>query len=119
MNARNRSEGLRLGFVSALMCYDDGQNWWTPPPVGRLLDCLLARTEKLTVAIPNAKIRASSRGHRLCVPRGDILTLPPMPSTARSLVKGGACRRTIREVERRSDVVIVQLPFTAPTGVLG
>jgi glycosyltransferase involved in cell wall biosynthesis len=42
-----------------------------------------------------------------------------MPSYAQGAYRSRACTRAIREVERRSDVVIVQLPFTAPTALLG
>ena len=49
----------------------------------------------------------------------DVLRLPDLPSIGRGFAKISSCRRVIREVERRSDVVIVQLPFAATLALLG
>jgi glycosyltransferase involved in cell wall biosynthesis len=49
----------------------------------------------------------------------EVLPLPELPSIARGFGKVASCRRVIREVERRSDVLIVQLPFEAPLALFG
>jgi glycosyltransferase involved in cell wall biosynthesis len=56
---------------------------------------------------------------QLTLPREDCLPLPFLPSVLRGFHKVPSCRRVIREVERRSDVVIVQLPFAATFALLG
>jgi glycosyltransferase involved in cell wall biosynthesis len=53
------------------------------------------------------------------IPRKDCLLLPFLPSVGRGFHKVLSCRRVIREVERRSDAVIVQLPFAATLALLG
>ena len=57
--------------------------------------------------------------HRLDENRFNFLPLPWLPSIARGFHKAPQCRRVIRQVERQSDVVIVQLPFAAPLALVG
>jgi glycosyltransferase involved in cell wall biosynthesis len=56
--------------------------------------------------------------HRLELEKGAFVELPPMPSFRTGVFRHAECVRAIREVEARSDVVIVQLPFPAPSALL-
>ncbi|MEK6237105.1 MAG: glycosyltransferase, partial [Planctomycetales bacterium] len=53
------------------------------------------------------------------LPLDRFLPLPHLPSLARGAFKAIACRRVLREVERRSDVIILQLPFDSPLALWG
>jgi glycosyltransferase involved in cell wall biosynthesis len=74
---------------------------------------------RLTIALPPAAEKLPHQDHRLLATTGDVIPLPELPTIARGFGKVSACRRVIREVERRSDVLIVQLPFECPLALLG
>jgi glycosyltransferase involved in cell wall biosynthesis len=114
----SRPTKLRLGFVSARSAFQDASGVWTDAGLARLIDALGMRCSRLTVALSVAPTREPLWDHRLAGPAEDFASLPSMPSLVRGLSKGAACRRVIREVERRSDVVVVQLPFAAPTALV-
>ncbi len=100
------------------MFHDDGAAVWADAGLGRLLDAIRARVGTLTAALsPAAKLPLLD--HRLGFASGEVLALPELPSIGRGFGKFAACRRVIREVERRSDAVIVQLPFEAPLALFG
>jgi glycosyltransferase involved in cell wall biosynthesis len=111
-------EDLRLGFVSARSAYaDDGV--WADAGVGRILEVWSGICRHMTIALSGSPQRLPFQDTQLNIPLGDYLPLPWLPSIARGFPKAWHCRRVIREVERRSDVVIVQLPFAAPLALLG
>jgi glycosyltransferase involved in cell wall biosynthesis len=74
---------------------------------------------RLTIALPPAADKLPHQDHRLLARTGEVIPLPDLPTIARGFGKVGACRRVIREVERRSDVLIIQLPFECPLALLG
>lgn len=113
-----RFEDLRLGFVTDRSGYFD-QNVWVEAGVGRLLGMWAGACRQLTVAMGAAPRRRQGHDIRLDVPRENCLPMPWMPTVARGFHQAWRCRQVIREVERRSDVVIVQLPFAAPLALLG
>ena len=103
---------LRLGFVSDKSVFV-GDELWTSAGCGRLIDFWRQRCAGVTVALSRAPQRIVAHDHCLEIPRGDFLELPWVASIARGFFKYQAMRRIVREVERRSDVLIVQLPFAA------
>ncbi len=109
--------GIRLGFVSARSGSTEG-GLWTEAGVGRLLDVWRRECRQLTVALSLAPQRKIWHDHRLDASLVDFRPLPWLPSIARGFHKAPACRRVIRDVEKQSDVVIVQLPFAAPLALL-
>jgi glycosyltransferase involved in cell wall biosynthesis len=105
---------IRVGFVSGRMHYSGPDGIWVDAGLGRLLDPLAARFGRLTIALSSTADKRPLLDHRLSAAADNLIPLPELPSIARGFGKAAACRRVIREVERRSDVVIVQLPFEAP-----
>lgn len=111
--------GLRVGFVTARSASLDAGGLWTESGVGRLLEVWRRDCRRLTVTMSLAPSRQRWHDQRLSLDDLDFVPLPWLPSVARGFHKFPACRRAIREVERRSDVVIVQLPFAAPLALTG
>jgi glycosyltransferase involved in cell wall biosynthesis len=103
---------LRLGVVSERSVFVDG-GLWTGSGTGRLIDALAARCAGLTLAMSASPGRLAAHDHRLAVATEDLVPLPWVPSIARGFFQFRSMRRAIREVERRSDLLIVQLPFAA------
>jgi glycosyltransferase involved in cell wall biosynthesis len=116
---RGAAAELRLGFVSGRLYYSGPDGLWTDAGLGRLLDALRARFGHLTLALSPAAERRALLDHRLTSAADDVIPLPELPSIARGFGKFVDCRRIVREVERRSDVLIVQLPFEAPLALFG
>ncbi len=110
-------KGIRLGFVSARSA-SSGQGLWTEAGVGRLLDQWSNDCKQLTVALSMAPEKQRWHDHRLDENHFDFLPLPWLPSIARGFHKAPQCLRVIRQVEEKSDVVIVQLPFAAPLALI-
>jgi len=109
---------LRLGFVTDRTAFVDG-GAWMDSGVGRLLEVWAPRCRQLTIAMAAAPERQSMHDMCLDIATENHLHLPWMPSIARGFHRAWDCRQVIREVERRSDVVVVQLPFPAPLALLG
>jgi glycosyltransferase involved in cell wall biosynthesis len=87
---------------------------WTDAGLGRLINALSEKCRGFTAALCPVAEQTILLDHRLGLAPDDVLALPTMPTIARGFGKIGACRNVIRQVESRSDVVIVQLPFEAP-----
>lgn len=115
---RSRLKALRVGFVSGRLCHV-GNGIWTDAGLGRLLDALAACCGNFTAALCESDEPQTLLDHRLQLAPENVLRLPDMPSIGRGFAKIASSRRVIREVERRSDVVIVQLPLAATLGLLG
>jgi glycosyltransferase involved in cell wall biosynthesis len=115
---RDRLRKLRVGFISGRQ-YFAGDGLWADAGLGRLLDAIYPWCGCLTAALCEAKELEPLLDHRLQLARDDVLRLPDLPSIGRGFGKIASCRRVIREIERRSDVVIVQLPFAATLALLG
>jgi glycosyltransferase involved in cell wall biosynthesis len=111
------SENLRLGVVAGRTAHF-GDEIWTAAGLGRLIDVWSKHFRRVTVALSGAPERITYHDMRLDLPREDCLPLPFLPSVGRGFHKVLSCRRVIREVERRSDVVLVQLPFAATLALL-
>ncbi len=109
---------IRLGFVSGRLYFPEGVAW-TDAPLGRPLDALRPKFGALTLALPPVPEKLPLFDHCLTITLDDILPLPKLGSIAKGFGKFAACRRVIRELERRCDVLIVQLPFEAPLALLG
>lgn len=108
----------RVGFISGRTYYN-GDGIWTEAGLGRLLDALRSKVGSLTLALTEASEKLPLFDHRTLASSDEVLPLPALPSIGRGFGKVRACRRVIREIERRSDVVIVQLPFEAPLALWG
>lgn len=109
----------RVGFVSGRFVHEDADGFYVDAGLGRLIEALGARSAHLTAALARAPRRHPLHDHHLHIGAADLLRLPEMASVARGARKFLPCWQVIREVERRSDVLIVQLPFTAPIALLG
>lgn len=107
-----RRASIRLGVVGDRSFFHDGE-YWTDAGLGRLIEELRRRCDSLTLALSKSSVRRPLHDHCLSIPRADILELPENPSIARGFWKIPQCLKIIREVERRSDVLVVQLPFSA------
>src|SRR5580704_15321400 len=114
----DRLRELRVGFVSGRQYFAD-DFLWADAGLGRLLDAMYPWCGQLTAALCQSDEPQPLLDHRLQLSRDDVLRLPDLPSIGRGFGKIASCRRVIREVERRSDVVIVQLPFAATLALLG
>ena len=110
-----RIEELRLGFVGDRCAFVD-DHLWVDAGVGRVLEALAARCSRITLALAESPRHEPLQDMRLSLPVADYVPLPWLTTIARGFHKAWSCRRAIREVERRSDAVIVQLPFAAPFG---
>jgi glycosyltransferase involved in cell wall biosynthesis len=111
-------EDLRLGFIADRHSYVDDAIW-VESGIGRLLETWAGSCRGVTVGLACAPTHMPMLDMRLSLPVASYFRLPWMPSIARGFHKVPGCRRVIREVERRSDAVIVQLPFPAPLALLG
>lgn len=111
----SRTVDLRLGFVTARSMTKEQGGWLTDAGVGRVIDELARRCPSLTVAMSAAPSRVGLADHQL--EAQSVLPLPYLPGVVGGLRLGRACRPVVAEVEQRSDVTIVQLPFAAPTGL--
>jgi glycosyltransferase involved in cell wall biosynthesis len=109
---------MRLGFVTGRWISEDG-GLWTDAGLGRLMDALQGGVDRFTAAGSLIRERHPLHDHRLALARSDLVPLPEMLSFRAGVFRQSECRAAIREVERRSDVVIVQLPFTAPLALGG
>src|SRR4051794_28751463 len=111
---------VRLGFVGSRSAFVDSCGAvWTEAGLARPLSLWGQHCRSLTVALSLAPVRQPLHDHVLPANIVQFLPLPWMPSLASGFHRIAATRRTIREVERRSDAVIVQIPFEAPLALLG
>ncbi|HKD38418.1 MAG TPA: glycosyltransferase family 4 protein [Pirellulales bacterium] len=113
-SAADTLRGARVGFVSGRLHYRGNGEIWSDAGLGRLINALEAKASCFTAALCPAREKTALFDHRLTLAPDNVLALPEMPTIARGFGKFRGCRRIIREVEERSDVVIVQLPFEAP-----
>jgi glycosyltransferase involved in cell wall biosynthesis len=112
-------QDLRLGFVTDRSAHIVDNDVWVDAGVGRMLSVWAGTCQQVSVAMAAAPRRRPGHDMRLELPLENVLPLPWMPTIARGFHRAWRCRQVIREVERRSDVVIVQLPFAAPLALLG
>jgi glycosyltransferase involved in cell wall biosynthesis len=117
--AQEQLSRARVGFVSGRLHYRGESEIWTDAGLGRLIDALQAKALSFTAALCPAREKLALLDHRLSLDSANVLALPEMPTIAHGFGKFRGCRRVIREIESRSDVVIVQLPFEAPLALFG
>lgn len=105
---------LRVGFVSARSAaFRDGIPY-VDAAMGRLIDALGARVKDLCVCLSVVETAQPLHEHALHLAPGRFVGMPSMPSVIRGFHKFQDCATAIDEVERMSDVTIVQMPFAAP-----
>jgi glycosyltransferase involved in cell wall biosynthesis len=110
---------LRVGFVSGTFAWA-GRAVYTHHAFERFVGELARRAGHLELALPIEKVRGPGETHPLPEPSGafSFRPLPEISSFAAGFRRGGECRRVIREMERRCDVLYVQLPFSPPQALL-
>jgi glycosyltransferase involved in cell wall biosynthesis len=69
---------------------------------------------RLTLALSPLHTKPALFDHQLATTLEDIIPLPRLESIGKGFPKAAQCTRVIRELERRCDVLVVQLPFEAP-----
>lgn len=107
-----------VGFVSSRAGFhSDGI--WSEAGVVRPLQALAERYGRLTVALSSSPERSPLLCEHLAGDEADAVELPWMPSVRVGLRRWRGARRAIREVERRCDVLVVQIPFDSPLALLG
>lgn len=104
---------LRLGFVSDRSCFIGTDGVWVNPGVGRLCEALSHRCAGLTAALSAAPHRQPAHEELLPLRPEQLLSMPFVESLATGFFQTTAARRGMRELESRSDIVVVQLPFAA------
>ncbi len=109
----------RVGLLSGRLHFRGPGSVWADAGLGRLIDDLRDKCGHFTAALCPAAEQTALLDHRLSLSPDDVLSLPAMPTIARGFLKFRACHRVIREIEKRCDVVIVQLPFEAPLALFG
>jgi glycosyltransferase involved in cell wall biosynthesis len=111
---------LRLGFFGSRSAYIDEQGTvWTDAGLSRPLLLWAERCQRLTVALSVSPVRQPLQDQVLPAEAIDFLPLPWMPSMPKGIHRVFSCRRVMREVERRSDAVVVQLSFESPLALIG
>ena len=108
---------LKVGFVTARSISLDG-GLWTDAGVGRIVDELQNRFAEVHLAMSVSPARLPLHDHRLQLPENRFVPLPYLSGVIDGIRRGGSVRPGVAEIERRCDVVVVQLPFAAPSGLL-
>jgi glycosyltransferase involved in cell wall biosynthesis len=108
---------FKVGVISdkSAAITDDGI--WVSSGIGRLVEAISDRVTTVTLAVSRVSSRAAF--HDCFWPHNTIHVnfLPELSSNLQGMWKGRECRRVVRQIEDQSDVVIVQLPFAAPTAL--
>ncbi len=112
---------MRLGFVTARSVRATAHGLACDPGLGRLVDALAERAGGLTLGTPVFTQAESSEvyDHPLAVRAPDFVPFPELWSFKQGVRLHVPVQMGLRQVEARSDVVIVQLPFATPTALLG
>ena len=109
---------MRVGFISGRWAYVDGDTIWTDAGMGRLIDALSERATQVTLGLSVLRQRQPMHDHALSIPSDRLRPLPQMLSFRDGFFRHRACQAVIRRIEDECDVVVVQLPFTAPSALL-
>jgi glycosyltransferase involved in cell wall biosynthesis len=109
---------VKLGFFSGRSCSLVGDEVRTDAGTGRLIDALAAEFDAVNVTLAACPTPFDIHDHSLTISRQKLVPLPFMPSYARAVPHFRACRRVINELESKSDVLVVQLPFQVPAALL-
>lgn len=109
---------MRLGFVSGRKHLLRGRQVYTDAGMGRLIDALAKKADRMTVALSPAAPNHPLMDHALSIDASSVFPLPEMVSFRTSVYKHAPCAEQIHRVETQSDVTVVQLPFPAPSALL-
>ena len=91
---------------------------WMEPSLGRLIDTLRQKASTFTLALSETETKLPLFSYGLTIDNQSVLPLPSTPSIARGFFNARRCHQVVREIERRSDVVILQIPFAATLALL-
>jgi len=109
----------RLGFFTGRQVVHQPDALMADLGLGRVVNELHRRRPELVLAACAPTVQLDRHSEPLTLARDAVLALPPMPSFLHGFRRTPVCRRTMRELEDRCDVMIVQLAFQAPVALLG
>jgi glycosyltransferase involved in cell wall biosynthesis len=91
---------------------------WMEPGTGRLVDALHEAFPHMTLAMSDhGADRSSFNSHRTSFTSIDVVCLPKISSLPHGLTKWRACKRSLRHIDEKADILLVQLPFDSPWAV--
>lgn len=108
---------LRFGMITDRTAVRIDRELWTDTPNGRLIAALRARSSAMTLSISLSPHRTHAQDFNLASLDVDVLERPFVPSIAHGFFRAPTVKRMIRELERRCDVVLVQMPLAAVTAL--
>lgn len=108
----------RLGFVSARSAFVDQHGLWVEAGLARLIEPLGRGVRETRLALSVWRERRALDTFPLRVVPGEFHPLPCMPSFAKGVPGWRESRTSLLELQSRCDVLVVQLPFTAPLALL-
>jgi glycosyltransferase involved in cell wall biosynthesis len=111
--------GLRVGIFTGRQVVRAGDGLVADVGLGRVLNALGPHVAELHLAAVEQPHPTERHSEPIDVRPADLLPLPLMPSFAHGLRQTARCRRVLRQLEERCDVVLVQLAFQAPLALLG
>ena len=109
---------MRLGFISGRSGFMSDKVY-ADAGLGRLIDGLYENSDNFHAALCVSPDRREIHDHTLKMSPSQLTAFPVMDSFKQGVWRVRACQRVIREVEAKSDVVVIQLPFTAPAALFG
>lgn len=107
-----------MGFLTGRMSSVRDGVRFAQSGLGNLVNVLRRRAWLTCVATSAAPEYVKEHDTELDLGDTRFLPLPYIPSTIRGLDKGAQCRATLERMEQLADVVIVQLPFSPPWGLM-
>lgn len=108
---------INVGIISDKSAVSSNNGIWISSGIGRLALAILERANRVSLAVSGATSRAEFHDFHLPYDSMNISLLPQLSSNFQGMWKGRQCRRVVRQIEDQSDVVVVQLPFAAPTAL--
>lgn len=111
--------GLRLGIFTGRQVVRSGDGLVADIGLGRVINALRPSFADIQLAAVELAVPGERHNEPIDVPVRNLLSLPVMPSFAHGIRHTAACRRVMRQLEERCDVVLVQLAFQAPLALLG
>ena len=113
----NTLKNITLGFVTGRGVYI-GENIWTEAGLSRLID-ILGKSYNVVLAASSYPEKKPHFDCEVNLKKKDFIALPFMPTIAGGFFRVSSCLKAIREVERKSDIMLVQLPFPSPIVLFG
>jgi len=109
---------MRIGFLTGRMSSVRDRVRFAHSGLSNLVHALHDRARLTCVATSAAPESVKEHDVALELGGARFVPLPWIPSTIRGLGQGAACRRAIEQLEQLADVIIVQLPFSPPWGLV-